>query len=121
LRPQQIVIGLGQAILAHELGVVGLDDGAEIDRHPLPVRSDRLGNDAGEIWRLDLLQQILPVKRLERRARPRHDVDLETPSPGLAHDAVQEAFRIRAPDLDLEAVFPVEGGDERGNVIRRYG
>src|SRR5262249_20083135 len=120
LRPQKIVKGLGQALFADEVRVVGLNEGAQIHRHPLPVWSDGFGNDAGEVWRFDLLQQVLAIERLERRARPRHDVDLEAPRPGLAHDALQEAFRIRAPNLDLHAVFLVEGRDQRGNVVGRY-
>ena len=99
--------------------VVGLDDGVEIDRHPLPVRGNRLGDKVGEIWRFHLLEQILAIERLERGGRAGHDIDLEAPGLCLAYDALQESFRVGAPDLDLDAVFLVEGSDQGGNVLGR--
>ena len=67
------------------------------------------------------MQQVLAIERLERRTRSGHDVDLEAARPRLAHDALQEPFRIRAPDFDLDAIFAVEGRDQRGNVVGRDG
>src|SRR5262249_43113354 len=34
---------------------------------------------------------------------------------------LQEPFRIRAPDFDLDAIFAVEGRDQSGNVVGRDG
>ena len=79
------------------------------------MRRDRFGNDVSD-GRLHLLQQVLAIKRLERRGRARHDIDLSG-GPGLADDALQEAFRVGAPDLDLDAVFLVEGRDQDGDVV----
>src|SRR5262249_57574607 len=52
-------------------------------------------------------------------ARPRHHVDLEPARARLTHDALEEPLRIRAPDPHLDAVFLVEGRDQRGNVLGR--
>ena len=116
---QQVLIGLGQALLLHQIGVVGLHEGIEIDRRPLTVLRHRLRQEVGEIGRLHLLQQVLAIERLERRARPGHDVDLEAPGPGLVQDALQDALGVGTPDLDLDAVFLVEGRDQNRNVLGR--
>jgi hypothetical protein len=85
----------------------------------LPVRGNRFGDKVGEIWRFHLLEQILAIERLECRGRAGHDIDLEATGLCLAYDTLQESFRVGAPDLDLDAVFLVEGSDQSGNVIGR--
>src|SRR5208337_4323435 len=71
--------------------------------------------------RLDLREQAFPVERLERRARPRHDVHLVSSCSRLAEDPLQKTLGIGPPDLHLDAVFLVEGGDQHGDILRRYG
>ena len=67
--------------------------------------------------RIDPLQQLLAVQRLQFPGPDMNGVDIEAASPGFGDDALEHLVGAGAPGSYLDAVSLFERGHEQGHVL----
>ena len=81
------------------------------------MRRHRLRDQVGEHRRRDFLQQLLAPQAFHFRSGGLGDIDIITPAAVLGDGAAQNILRAAAPELNLHAVFFIEGDSDGIRIV----
>ena len=118
-RIEQVLVALRQVGFLHQIGIVGGDQHIQTEARPGSIGWDRGRHQVGEIGRLDLGEELLGIQRLHGGRVVEHEINVVAPGACLVEDALADVLGAGAIEIDLDPVFLLEGGDERGVVLGR--
>ena len=117
-RVPELFVGLRHLVGADQIGVVGGGEKVEVDADIFAVRLQRLRHHGGGQRRLHGIQQLFAMQRLQRRRAGVIGVGRTAAGAALVERALHDRLGAAAPDLDVDAVFLLEGVDDGRRVVR---
>ncbi len=121
-RLQQILVRRGKLLSLDDVGVVAHHEESEPVGDVLPVAAGkRLGHDVAQHRRVEILEQALPVERLDAVGAGLEHVGLVAPRAGFGQGAADDLLGRAAPMVDPDSVLLLERGRERLAVGDRHG